>query len=293
MTLTGVVQSIFGGLGTGSVYSLLGLSFALIFGRLFICSMIHGDLAILAAYFIYWLFTLWGVNPLISLIIFIPVFYFAGFGIQSLFLKPFMKLDVWKGRYQGQVMVTQGMGMVIMALGFIFWKGTYRTLATSYRNTALDAGAIKFSVVQIMSLVSLAILVILLNILLKKTKLGISLRACSDDRTTAMLTGIDYDRVCNMAFGISSAIAVVAGLFYSLMFPITPSLGMELSLKGWVAVIIGGMGSISGIVIAGLLVGLVESLTSYFWIPAYKEAVLFLGLLVFLVLKPHGLIKSK
>lgn len=289
MTFTGVIQSFLGGIGVGSIYALLGLSFALIFGRLNICSVLHGDLAILAAYVIYWMFTLLNINPIITMLLLIPLFFILGYLMQSTVLKPFMSMEIWKGRYQGQVMVTQGTGMIIMALEFIFFTGTFRTLSTSYRNKGIPLGTIKFSVVHLMSLACLAILVVLLNIILKKTKLGISLRACSDDRVTAMLTGINYDRICNIAFGISASIAVVAGLFYALSYPITPSLGMELTLKGWVAVIVGGMGSIGGIVIAGFIVGLVESLISYFWIPAYKEAVLFIVLIVFLVAKPEGL----
>ncbi len=289
MTFTGLLQSFLGGIGVGSIYALLGLSFALIFGRLNICSVLHGDLAILAAYGIYWLFTLWNINPIITALLLIPIFFMLGYLMQSTILKPFMSMEIWKGRYQGQVMVTQGTGMIIMALEFMFFTGTFRTLATDYRNKAIPLGTVKLSVVHLMALISLAILVILLNLILKKTKLGISLRACSDDRTTAMLTGINYDRVCNIAFGLSSSIAVIAGLFYALSYPITPSLGMELTLKGWVAVIVGGMGSIGGIVIAGFIVGLIESLISYFWIPAYKEAVLFIVLIIFLVTKPEGL----
>lgn len=204
-----------------------------------------------------------------------------------------MSLDVWKGRYQGQVMVTQGTAMIIMALEFMVWTGTYRTLGVPYRNSAINLGSLKLSIVHLMSFVALICLVLILNYILDKTRYGISLRACSDDRTTAMLTGIDYNKISNVSFGISAVISVVAGLFYALSFALTPSLGMDLTLKGWVAVIVGGMGSISGIVVAGLLVGLVESLSSYFWIPAYKDAVLFIGLLIFLVVKPAGLMAKK
>lgn len=293
MTLTGLIQSLFGGLGVGAIYALLGLSFALIFGRLFICSVVHGNLSILAAYLIYWAFTIWDINPFISALVLLPIFFVFGYMIQATLLKPFMSMEIWKGRYQGQVMVTQGTGMIIMAISLMLWTGTFRTLATSYRNTALPIGTVKLSVVHLLALISLVLLVLFLNVLLKKTKLGISLRACSDDRVTAMLTGINYDKICNATFGLSSSIAVIAGLFYALTYPITPSVGMDLTLKGWVAVIIGGMGSIGGIVTAGLVVGLIESLTSYFWIPAYKEAVLFLGLLIFLVARPEGLFKRQ
>lgn len=293
MTLTGLLQSILGGIGVGSIYSLLGLSFALIFGRLFICSVVHGDFAIVAAYGMYWAFAKMGINPVITALLLLPVFFFSGYLMQLTILRPFMSMEIWKGRYQGQVMVTQGSGLILMALGFMFFTGTYRTIAAPYRNSSLTMGSIKFSVVQIMSVIALIIVVLILNYMLRRTRFGISLRACSDDRTTAMLTGINYDRLCNIAFGISTAIAVIAGLFYALTFPITPSLGMDLTLKGWVAVIIGGMGSIYGIVTAGIIVGLIEALTSYLWIPAYKEAVLFIGLLIFLVIKPEGLITKK
>ncbi|WP_425538898.1 branched-chain amino acid ABC transporter permease [Microaceticoccus formicicus] len=293
MSLTGTIQSIFGGIGVGAIYALLGLSFALIFGRLNIASVLHGDLAILAAYLIYFFYTNAGINLFIVTIALLPIFYFLGYIIQLGLLRPFMSLDVWKGRYQGQVMVTQGTAMIIMALEFMVWTGTYRTLGVPYRNSAINLGSLKLSIVHLMSFVALICLVLILNYILDKTRYGISLRACSDDRTTAMLTGIDYNKISNVSFGISAVISVVAGLFYALSFALTPSLGMDLTLKGWVAVIVGGMGSISGIVVAGLLVGLVESLSSYFWIPAYKDAVLFIGLLIFLVVKPAGLMAKK
>lgn len=293
MSLTGTIQSIFGGIGVGAIYALLGLSFALIFGRLNIASVLHGDLAILAAYLIYFFYTNVGINLFIVTFALLPIFYFLGYVIQLGLLRPFMSLDVWKGRYQGQVMVTQGTAMIIMALEFMIWTGTYRTLGVPYRNSAINLGSLKLSIVHLMSFVALICLVLILNYILDKTRYGISLRACSDDRTTAMLTGIDYNKISNVSFGISAVISVVAGLFYALSFALTPSLGMDLTLKGWVAVIVGGMGSISGIVVAGLLVGLVESLSSYFWIPAYKDAVLFIGLLIFLVVKPAGLMTKK
>lgn len=293
MTFTGLFQSIFGGIGVGSIYSLLGLSFALIFGRLRICSVLHGDLAILAAYGMYWTFNLLGVSPIITALLLLPVFFILGFFTQATVLKPFMDMPIWKGRYQGQVMVTQGIAIALMAIEIMLFTTTFRIISTSYRNKAIILGTLRLSVVQLISLGSLAILVLVLNHIITKTRLGISIRACSDDRTTAMLTGINYDRICNIAFGLSSSIAVIAGLFYSLTYQINPSLGMELTLKGWMAVIVGGMGSISGIVLAGFIVGLIESLISYFWVPAYKEAVLFIALIIFLVAKPKGLITKQ
>lgn len=281
----GLLQTLIGGIGTGATYSLLGLSFVLVFGKLKICSYMHGDLAILAAYLTYTAFTVFQIDPFITLFILIPLFFIMGYYTQKLFMKPFMQMEVWQGRYQSQVMVTWGLAMCIMAIEFMTWSGTYRSLAVPYRNTSLVLSDLRLRIPHILSITTVILIYILLKLLLKKTELGISLRACTDDRTTAMLTGINYHKICSLAFGISSSIAVIAGLFYALGNPITPAVGLELTFKGWVAVIISGMGSLGGVIIAGVVIGLVETLTSYYWIPALKEAVLFVGLLVLLAFK--------
>ncbi len=293
MEYTGLIQTILGGVGVGSVYALLGLAFALVFGKLKICSYMHGDLAILAAYLGYFIFTSIGLDPFLSLIVLIPIFFFIGYYIQVIFMKPFMSMEIWQGRYQAQIMVTWGLGMCIMAIEFIIWSGTYRMISVPYRNATLNFSNLTVPVVHLLSLGALLLIYLVLSLVLQKTDLGISFRACSVDRITAMLTGINYQKICAISFGISSAIAVVAGTFYALTHQITPAVGLELTFKGWVAVIIGGMGSLGGVILAGLLVGLVESLTSFFWIPALKEAVLFVGLLLLLIFRPGGLFKAK
>lgn len=285
----GILQTILGGMGEGAIYALLGLSFVLIFGKLQICSVLHGDLAVLGAYTAYWSFALWDVDPFLSLLYALPVFFVLGYSVQKVFLKPFMAMETWKGRYQGQIMVTWGIALVIMALEYIFWSGTYRTIATDYRNQAFTIGEITLPVVHLAGLCSLVVICLLIQLLLKKTGFGIALRACSDNRTAAMLAGIHYHRVCALAFGISAAISVVAGLFFALTHQITPSLGLSLTFKGWVAVIMGGMGSLGGVIAAGLLLGVIESLTAYLWIPALKEATLYGALLFILILRPEGL----
>lgn len=292
MGIAGLLQTILGGIGEGSIYALLGLSFVLIFGKLKICSVLHGDLAVLGAYSAYWSFALWKVDPFLSLVYALPLFFGGGYLIQRYFMKPFMAMETWKGRYQGQIMVTWGIALVIMALEYIFWTGTYRTTATDYRNLAFSLGGITLPFVHILSIASLFGLYFLINYLLKKTGLGISLRACSDNRTAAMLAGINYHKICSLAFGISGAISVVAGVFFGLTHQITPSLGLTLTFKGWVAVIMGGMGSLGGTIAAGLLLGVIESLTVYLWIPALKEAALYGALILVLIAKPEGLFQE-
>ena len=292
MEIVGLLQTILGGIGEGSIYALLGLSFVLIFGKLKICSVLHGDLAVLGAYAAYWLFALWKVDPFLSLVFSLPLFFVGGYLVQRYSMKPFMAMETWKGRYQGQIMVTWGIALVIMALEYIFWTGTYRTTSTDYRNLAFSLGGITLPFVHLLSITSLFAIYILTNYLLRKTGLGMSLRACSDNRTAAMLAGINYHKICSLAFGISAAISVIAGVFFGLTHQITPSLGLALTFKGWVAVIMGGMGSLGGTIAAGLLLGVIESLTAYLWIPALKEASLYGALLLVLIAKPEGLFQE-
>lgn len=292
MELEAFFQTLLGGIGSGSIYALLGLSFALIFGRLTICSYMNGDLSILAAYLCFWLFTWWGMDPFLSAFLIMPLFFLIGYLVQSVFMKPFMAMEVWQGRYQAQVMVTWGLGMVILAAEYMLWSATYRTLGVSYRNSVLRVANLSVPYVDILAFLCIILIYIGLTLLLKKTTLGISLRACSDDRISSMLTGINYEQICAATFGISGILAVFAGLFFALTAQITPAFGVMLTFKGWMAVIIGGKGSLIGVILTGLFMGLVEALTSFFWIPALKEVVLLGILVIFLVAKPKGLLSK-
>ena len=288
-----VIQTLLGGIGSGAIYGLMGLSFALIFGKLKICSYMNGDLAILAAYACFWVFTAWNVDPFIVAVVICPLFFVIGYFVQAFFMKPFMSMELWQGRYQSQVMVTWGIGMCIMAAEYMLWSATYRTIGVSYRTSVIRVDQISIPYVDLWAIVAIVVILVAVNLILKKTTLGISLRACSNDRVSAMLSGINYQRVCAITFGISAIIAVVAGLFYTLTSQVTPSVGTDLTFKGWMAVIIGGMGSLGGAVAAGIIIGLVEALTSLLWIPALKEVVVFVGLLILLIFKPTGLFSKE
>lgn len=289
MSMVSFLQTLLGGIGTGTVYALLGLSCSLILGKLQICSVVHGDLAILAGYICYQVFSAWGIDPFITLVILIPIFFGLGYFIQKVFMKPFMKLETWKGRYEGQVMVSWGIGMCIMAMEYILFSGKDKTLNVSYRNATVSLGDFSIPVVHIIAFVLTIGLLIAIELLLKKTSLGIKIQACSADATTARLTGIPVNKMCAVAFGISSSLAAVAGLIFSLSNALSPSDGFDLTFLGWVAVILGTMGNLKGAVIAGFLMGIIHALTIYFWIPNMAEAAIYIVLIIILIFRPNGL----
>lgn len=289
MNFLGFLQSLLGGIGTGTIYALLGLSCSLILGRLQICSVVHGDLTILAGYMCYEAYVIFGIDPFITMIVALPIFFVIGYLIQDIFMKPFMKLETWKGRYEGQVMVSWGIGMCIMALEYIFFSGTYKTLSVPYRNATVVIGEISIPVIHIIAFALTIVLIIAVELLLKKTNLGIRIRACSIDTTTAKLTGIPVNRICAITFGISSALAAVAGTIYALTNQLSPASGFDLTFLGWVAVILGTQGNLKGAVTAGLLMGVIQALTIYFWIPNLATAMIYIVLIIILVAKPNGL----
>ena len=293
MNFLGFLQSLLGGIGTGTIYALLGLSCSLILGRLQICSVVHGDLTILAGYLCYQAFRMFGIDPFITLIVLITLFFLIGYWIQNIFMKPFMKLETWKGRYEGQVMVSWGIGMCIMAVEYFLFSGTYKTLNVPYRNATVNIGSIAIPVVHIIAFILTIVLIAAVELILKKTNLGIRIRACSSDTTTAKLTGIPVNRICAITFGISSSLAAVAGVIYALTNSLSPAEGFDLTFLGWVAVILGTMGNLKGAVAAGILMGIVQAMTIYFWIPNLATAMIYIVLLIILVAKPNGLFYRK
>jgi branched-chain amino acid transport system permease protein len=293
MDITGFVQSLLGGIGTGTIYALLGISFTLIFGRLKICSVLHGDLAVLSAYLCFALYTYLGVDPFISILGIAPLFFFLGYGVQAAFMKPFMKLETWKGRYQGQVMVSWGLGMSVMAIEYFIFGGQYKTLDVAYRNQTVSLGDIHIPITHLLALAAVVILIAALEVILKKTSLDMKIRACSSDPQTAKLTGINNDKVAALTFGISSVLAAVAGMFFALTNQLGPAYGFDLTMLGWVAVIIGSMGNLKGAAVAGILMGIIQSLTSYVWLPGFNQAMLYVVLLLILVVRPKGLFGVK
>ncbi len=208
-------------------------------------------------------------------------------------MKPFMKLETWKGRYEGQVMVSWGIGMCIMAVEYFLFSGTYKTLNVPYRNATVNIGSIAIPVVHIIAFILTIVLIAAVELILKKTNLGIRIRACSSDTTTAKLTGIPVNRICAITFGISSSLAAVAGVIYALTNSLSPAEGFDLTFLGWVAVILGTMGNLKGAVAAGILMGIVQAMTIYFWIPNLATAMIYIVLLIILVAKPNGLFYRK
>lgn len=286
-------QLIVNGLISGSTIALIAVGLSLIYGVLKFMNFAHGEIAMLGAYFYYYFFIhlSWAVLPSMGVSILLCVFV----GLL------FNRLIFWPLRAQSQwtlLIVSVGVGMFIKNSLQLVGTGETRSYAREGYETAVyhfwDGGVI-ITGNQIAIIFSALVLVVGLFFFLKKSKLGKSIRAVSDNMSLASVVGIDIRRSVDWIFMISSGIAGFAGILIAYEESLTPNVGQMLSIKAFVAVILGGLGSIPGALAGGLTLGLIQDLSTGltfvgFSIPSsYKSLILFSVLILCLIFKPRGL----
>jgi len=280
-----IVQLTINGLMLGGIYAIISIGLTLIFGVLEVVNFAHGEFLMMAMYGTYFLFHLFGIDPYLSLLVIIPLFFFLGMGTQRVIIQPLLNAP-----HLNQIFVTIGLSLVLQNLALFFFKSDYRTVKTSYSGLNLMMGGLMFNVARLVAfLVALAIMAGLL-IFLKKTLTGKAIRGLVQQRRAAMLMGIDVYRHYQIAFGIGLACAGAAGAIIMPIYYVFPTVGALFVLTAFVVVILGGYNSLVGSVVGGLLIGVVESFSGFFISMHLKEAiyfVLFIGILLF---RPTGLL---
>jgi branched-chain amino acid transport system permease protein len=282
-----VLQSIVSGVLLGGMYGLVALGLALAFGVLKVLNVAHGELLMLGGYASFFAFTFWGLDPFVSLpLVFIVMF---GFGVLLyLCLFRFVTRTEIHTRIKNSLLISFGLVLVLQALAVRFFTADERTISTAYSLDAFTIGPIRVPIVRLAGLVVALIAALALEWMLSRTRFGKALRATSEDWTRAALTGIDVQRVYLVAFAISAALAGIAGSMVSLGYSVSPSIGLGWTLKALIVVVLAGLGSMRGIVVAGIFLGLVEALASVWIGGQYREVAALVLFLVILSFRPHG-----
>jgi branched-chain amino acid transport system permease protein len=264
---------------------------ALIMGVMRVINLAHGDFMMIAMYMSYWLFTLWGLDPYLSVFVAAPLLFVFGLGIQKYLLTPVMKVESILPH--NQVILTVGLAMVFSNLATVFFTGNYRSTPVSYASSAWYltdywSGApieLSLSIPWTMSFILAVVITVALWIFLDKTDTGKSIRATAQDLDAALLMGVDVNWVRMVTFGIGLVLVAAAGCLFLPIYYLYPSLGKQFTNVGFVITVIGGMGSTHGAVIGGLILGLFESMTATYigmgWAPAGRFGI-FVAVLVFL-----------
>ncbi len=272
------------GILLGGLYTVVALGLSLVFGVVKEINIAHGDLVILGSYFGYVAMTALGIDPILSLVIGMPLLFVIGFAIQKYLLNTASKISM-----DAVLIIAFGISIVLENVFMKLWSPMSRGLTTSYALDSFSVSGIRFPLVYVLDFAVAVVVMVLLREFLKRTYLGMAIRAAAQDRKAAHLMGINTNRVYSFTFAISMAIAAVAGIFLGLTFPFTPVSGMSFLIISLGVVVVGGLGSIVGTFVGAMIFGLAQSLGGYFFGLAAQMLVAYTMVLVVLALVPRGL----
>lgn len=279
-----IIQLIINGLLLGGIYALLSIGLTLIFGVLEVVNFAHGEFLMISMYLTFFLFSAFGIDPYLSLIIIIPVFFLFGVVVEKILIKPLLNDPPIN-----QIFATIGLGLIFSNLALLFFKADFRTVKTSYSNANLIFGEYFISVSRLIAFVIAISLIAALLLYLKKTFTGKAIRALAQQRNAAMLMGINIHKTYAIAFGIGIACVGAAGAILMPIFFVFPTVGSLFVLIAFVVVILGGYNSLVGSLVAGLVIGVIEGFSGFFISPHLKEVVYFTMFIFILIFRPTGL----
>ena len=280
-----LVQQIVNGLLIGFIYSLIAIGLTLIWGVMNIVNFAHGDFLMLGMFTSFWLYTLYGVDPLFSIPVCTALLFILG-----LLIYRYIVSKVMKGPMLAQLVVTFGISIFLANLAVFLWTPDFRLIEKPLLHGTWDIGDIKLSVPKFVATIGSVIVSLFVFLFLKRTKTGKAILATEMDREAALLMGINTERINSISFALGSALVGIAGAFLSTYYYIYPQVGGTFGLIAFCVVALGGFGSIEGAFIAGIIVGLAQTLGGFFIDPAYKYAIVFLIYLITVWIRPQGLL---
>ncbi len=279
------LQLIISGLLIGFIFSLIAVGLTLIWGVMDILNFAHGDFLMLAMFSSFLMFANLGLDPLLSLPLVVVLLFLVGLLTFRLVIRPVLG-------YPGLIALLATFGLSIFIRNMVLF-----ILGPNYRviNQSILAGknfsllGLHFSVAQVVSAVGCVVITYAVYLLIARTKYGRSLRATSLDKDTALLMGINTNRVFALTFGLGAACVGVAGGLLSNFYPIFPEVGLNFAIMSFVIVALGGFGNIGGAFLAGILVGLVENVGGFLIGPEFKYTLVFVLYLIVISIRPKGL----
>jgi branched-chain amino acid transport system permease protein len=282
--LVTIFQLTINGILLGGIYALISIGLTLIFGVMKIVNFAYGELLMLGMYVTFWLFTLYGVDPYVSLIIATPLFFLVGVIIQSVVIQPIVKAP-----HISQIFATIGLSIALQNAALFFWKPDYRAIKLEYPFPYIKFSGVIISFPRLVTFFIAIAIAILLFLFLKKTFIGKALRATAQNTNAAQLMGVNIRNIYCIAFGISTTIVGMAGAILAPIYSIFPTVGELFVLVAFVVVVLGGMGSLLGAFVGGLIIGVVEAFSGFIIAPHLKGVVYFIVFVVILIIKPSGL----
>lgn len=281
------LQQLVNGLTLGSAYAVIAIGYTLVFGVLNIVNMAHGGIFMVGAYIGLLLVTEAGFGIFPALIGAMVGGTVLGYALEIFALRPLRRRKV---THLAPLISTIGVSTFLESVALMVWGPQTRSFPTSFGNELMDFGAFKISGIQIISLGTAVILMVLLTILLNKTKIGKAVRATSESAETASLLGINTGRIITFTVMLASALGAAAGVLIGLSFnAIEPTMGTAMGLKGLAVLIMGGLGNVEGAMAGGFILGIAEVFSVAYGSSSYRDAVAFGIIILILFIRPEGL----
>jgi branched-chain amino acid transport system permease protein len=290
--LEAIPQNLVFGILIGALYGLAALGLSLVFGVTKFLNVAHGELLMIGGYATFWIFSLWGIGPFVSLPLNILILSLIGLLLYKLLFVRMVKLSE-ETKIKNTMLIGFGLSLILQNLAILFWTADDRGITTPYSAEVLKFLGIRFPLVRLASFAVAFICLIGLNIFLRKTFTGKAIRATVEDWEAASLMGIDIHKVYLFSFVLGAALAGIAGALVSITFSVNPFMGMHWTLKALVVMVLGGLGSFTGTFVGGILLGATESVTSLLIGGNYREIVGLVLFLLVLIFRPQGLLGSK
>ncbi|MEO8560049.1 MAG: branched-chain amino acid ABC transporter permease [Rhodospirillales bacterium] len=280
-----LLPAILNGLATGAVYALVALGLTLIYGVLHIINFAHGSLLMIALYGVYFLNTLLGLDPYVTLLIVPPALFVLGYALQRGVIG-----QASHGKDENVLLVTLGIAIVLDNLALFFWHADTRTIDTPYSFSTWNLGLAAIAVPKVIAFIAALVIFALLWLLMARTDLGKAVRALAKERHGAKLVGIDVNHIFAMSFGIGTACVGAAACLLLPSFYVAPGVGQVFVLIAFTVVVLGGMGSFAGALIGGLIIGVTESVGSLFLGESLGQIGIFVIFIAVLLFRPTGLL---
>ncbi|WP_245249655.1 branched-chain amino acid ABC transporter permease [Methanolinea mesophila] len=273
----------------GCIYILLATGLNLIFGVMKVVNFAHGQLLMIGAYVTFTFFILSGFNPYVLLAASIPILILVGVTIERLCFRPILgtgKLN--------EIFISIGLIYILENVAALIWGDEWRVIHSPYEAITVTVGGLKIPVDYLIIIFTTVVILVGLYVFLKRTSLGRAMRATSQNRKGAMLMGINVEKMDMLSFGIGAGLAGAAGTLWVVSGQVfNPYMGSIPAIKAFAIVIIGGLGSIPGAIVGGLILGIAENFAIFTVGGAWKDAIAFIILIIVLIVRPTGLFGEK
>ena len=284
MSFTYILQTLLDGLLMGGVYGLVAIGLTLIFGVMKVINFAHGALMMLGMYVTYWAFALLHIDPYVSIVITIPILFFVGVCFQKFLINPIIDAPE-----HNQLLLTLGVSLFLENLVVFLWSPNYRVVRTSYEFVYFYIGDVSISLLRLLTFCVAMLVASIVYLVLTKTDLGKAIRAASEEPGGALLMGINVRRIYWITFGIGAACAGVSGTAVAPFFPVYPTVGGVFVITAFMVVVLGGMGSVIGAFVGGLIIGVADNVGGLFFPGAMKHLLSFIIFILILLFRPAGL----